>query len=186
MILSILIPTLPERKHLLEPLLVNLFNQAHGYRGLIEIIKDPRPLPTTIGEKRNDLLIKANGKYVCFIDDDDDVFENYLELILEGIEKDVDCVSLRGQMTTNGKNPELFEHSLRYCLWRTTGREIKYERYPNHLNVIRASIAKQFKFPEISFGEDHKWSKAIHESAMLQTEHYVDEVTYHYKYISNK
>ena len=61
-----------------------------------------------------------------------------------------------------------------------------YERYPNHLNCIKSSIAKQFKFPEINFGEDTLWADKVFKSGLIKTEHFIDKVIYHYKYITNK
>jgi hypothetical protein len=61
-----------------------------------------------------------------------------------------------------------------------------YYRPPNHLNVIKASIAKQFKFPEKNFGEDMEWSMQIQQSGLLKTEAHIDETLYYYIYKTNK
>lgn len=140
----------------------------------------------SIGEKRNKLLKSANGEYLCFIDDDDSISNNFIKYIMDGINKDVDCCSLRGVITWDGGNPEIFEHSIKYKEYATTDNPIKYERYPNHLNVIKASIAKQFKFPEINHGEDTDWATQIFKSGLIKTEHYIPEVIYNYNYITNK
>ena len=185
--LSILIPTIAKRRLLLDNLLTELNEQIKGIVDVssVEIIIDKIEVEP-IGKKRNELLREAKGEYVCFFDDDDLPSNDYIETLLKAIETKPDCVSLRGIMTTNGLNPEIFEHSIRYKAWKTTKNKIKYERYPNHLNCIRADIAKQFKFPEVNHGEDFAWSKAIHESGLLKKEFYVDSVLYYYKYITNK
>jgi len=178
--LSILICTLPERKLMLTSLLVKLNRQIKEEVD-IHLAHEPH---LTIGEKRNLLLENATGEYVCFIDDDDMVSDNYIDLLMEGINKGVDCCSLRGAYSVDGKLDGYFEHSLKYNQWQTVpGLEvfIRYERFPNHLNCIKSSIAKQFKFPEKNFGEDHDWSKQIHESGLIKTEHYIPEVIYYYK-----
>ncbi len=194
MYLSILIPTLPKRKDLCKQLCIELTRQIIEF-GLdpdneVEIVLDPHEPPITIGQKRNGLLSVAKGDYVCFFDDDDFPAENYIEKIMQGIHKDVDCISLRGIMTTNGKHPELFEHSLKYSSWKThdlvVEGKVKHERNPNHLNAIRASIAKRFAFPEKNHGEDHAWSKQLHASGLLKEEYYVDEIIYHYQYSTKK
>ena len=139
----------------------------------------------TIGEKRNFLLENAPGEYVAFIDDDDMISDNYIDLLLEGINKDVDCCSLLGEYSVDGKLDGLFEHSIKYEKWVTVGdAPIKYLRYPNHLNAIKSSIAKQFKFPEINHGEDENWSTQIHKSGLIKTEHYIPEVIYYYKKVT--
>lgn len=184
--LSILIPTIDKRKHLLGEVINLLSEQIKNFAGDQDVEFLINADGDTIGKKRNYLLNKANGNYVAFFDDDDRPGEFYIKHLIEGIKKGVDCCSLRGIITTNGGPPELFEHSLKYSEWKTTTNEIKYERYPNHLNCIKADIAKRFQFPEINFGEDHKWSKALHESGLLKTEHYINDVIYHYQYLSNK
>lgn len=184
--LSILIPTIIGREKFYDNLILSLQNQYFGNEVEICTEKDNRERP--IGEKRNLLLQKANGEYVAFIDDDDDVSENYIKLLLEGINKDADCCSLRGIITTDGVDPRIFEHSLKYKDWRTNSdaADVKYERPPNHLNCIKSEIAKQFKFPETYHGEDHVWSMDLQKSGLLKTEHYINDVIYFYNYKSDK
>jgi len=187
--LSILIPTIPERKEMFDKLKYKLFNQKQLFpESMVEILFDGG-LAESIGTKRNGLLSMAQGEYVCFIDDDDDISDDYLIDIINALESKPDCVSLRGVITWDGSNPEIFEHSLRYPAYVTHTlpvNGIKYERYPNHLNTIKSSIAKQFKFPEINFGEDTDWSTQIHNSGLINTEVYLDKVIYHYLYRTNK
>ena len=183
--LSILIPTLIERKSILKVLTVELNRQRKDLPVQLLILADNGE--ATIGEKRNRLLQEAKGIYVCFIDDDDSVSPDYIETLLTGIETNPDCISLRGEITIDGGKPEIFEHSLKYNKWETKdGAAIKYLRNPNHLNCIRASIAKQFTFPDKSHGEDHTWSIKINASWLLKTEYYTDRVLYYYKYTSKK
>lgn len=186
MILSLLIPTIDERREMFENiyaiLKMQILNNAN--KNQIEILIDNSK--KTIGEKRNNLLAMAKGEYVAFVDDDDEVSNEYIESLMAAIKQKPDCVSLRGVITWNGGNPELFEHSVKYSAYATTTNEIKYERYPNHLNCIKSSIAKQFKFKEINFGEDTDWATQIFESGLLKKEVYIDKVLYHYKYIVNK
>ena len=141
----------------------------------------------TIGAKRNQLLEWARGEYLCFFDDDDSPSKDYIKLIMEGIATGKDCVSLRGVITWDGERPELFEHSIKYPAYATndTGA-IKYERFPNHLNAIKSSIAKQFKFAEINHGEDTDFATQIKNSGLIKTEHYIDSVIYHYNFKTNK
>jgi glycosyltransferase involved in cell wall biosynthesis len=196
--LSILVPTINKRLELLKSLL-NEFEKQIGGDLIISKTEKLRVMTfndveiliysgdsETIGNKRNYLMQSAKGEYLCFFDDDDMPSEDYIKELLKGIESVADCISLRGIMTTNGSNPEVFEHSLKYKSWRTTKNEIKYERYPNHLNCIKSNIAKQIKFPEINHGEDYDWSKKLHESGLLKSEYYTDKVLYHYKFVTNK
>lgn len=187
--LSILIPSLHSRAHLLKELRTIIHNQMVANsltENEVEVLVDVDYGELSIGEKRNKLQQAAKGEYSCFIDDDDTVSAFYLKSIFEGIEKGVDCCSLRGVITWDGDNPEIFEHSIRYDSYKTnesaTADEIKYERYPLHINVIKTSIAKQFKFPETSHGEDSDWSGQVFKSGLIKTEHYIDKVIYHYQF----
>ena len=137
-----------------------------------------------IGVKRNTLLLRANGKYLCFIDDDDYISENYISEVMEGIKKNVDCCSLVGEITTNGTDPRMFVHSMDYVEYATRGNV--YYRPPNHLNVIRSSIAKKFRFPAINHGEDTDWAMAICRSGILKSEHKIKKTIYFYDYWNNK
>lgn len=194
MIWSILILTIDKRRSLLATLTAKLTQQIASlsrktgvdYYQRIEILHDARGEEVTKGEKRNTLLKLASGKYLNFFDDDDLPSDDYVEKIITALKSEPDVVSLRGIMTTNGENPELFEHSLQYREWRTTANRIKYERYPNHLNTMRSDVAKQFRFREINFGEDHSWSTHVHKSGLLKKEYYIDSVLYHYQYCTNK
>lgn len=189
--LSLLIPTLPKRAALLGRLQTQLWGQVLPYAGNVELLIDDS-IYDTIGEKRNRLMQRVTGEYVASIDDDDRISENYIKLLMWGIGNGVDACSLRGIITFDGINPAYFEHSLLYRLYETKedavfeNGDIKYLRFHNHINCIKSSIAKQFKFPEINHGEDTDFATQIHNSGLIKTEHYINEVIYHYDYIQNK
>lgn len=166
---------------LLEQLLKNLYSQRKGLEEFIEILVDSGQ--GTIGEKRNRLLAEAGGMYVAFIDDDDNVSDRYIQLQLGGIQKDVDCCSLKGIINERGTE-KAFIHSLRYEEYADNGTF--FERYPNHLNCIRYDIARRFQFPAINHGEDTDWATQIHKSGLLKTEYWIDEVLYFYNPSSNR
>lgn len=186
-VLSILILSIHSRKDQFDSLLTEFKSQASEFDGDCEILYDIDNGEKTKGLKRNDLLDRATGKYVAFFDDDDWPSSDYVKSIMRAVESDPDCCSLLGEMTTDGKNPELFEHSLAYTEWKTSlTNSVKYERNPNHLNAIRSSIAKTIKFPEINFGEDHEWSKSLQSSGLLTSESKIPNVIYYYKYVTSK
>jgi glycosyltransferase involved in cell wall biosynthesis len=172
---------MPSRYAMWGKLQTELRRQALSYPGQIEFMWDSDP-NATIGAKRNKLLNQSHFKYIVFIDDDDAISENYIELLMQAAATDCDCASLKGVYSVDGKEDGVFEHSIKYNEWKTNplGSEVKYIRTPNHLSMLRASIAKQFKFPDTSWGEDHDWSKQIHESGLLKTEYYINDIIYYY------
>lgn len=184
-VLSILVCTMPSRAAMFGRLQTEFWQQTLPYAGDIELLWDDR-MDITKGEKRNDLLQRASGKYVSYHDDDDWPEPHYIKLLMKAAESDCDCASLKGIITWDGINPEIFEHSLKYKEWRTTQNEVKYERFPNHLNMIRSEIAKQFFFPHKDHGEDFDWSTLVHQSGALKTEFYIPEVIYNYRYSTKK
>lgn len=197
--LSILIPTTHDRAQLLKRLTIIIESQLGEVKALkpgkicrwffdspdVEVLTFKDNKEFSVGTKRNALLQSAQGEYIAFIDDDDRISDNYFKLIFEGIEKGVDCCSLKGIITENGNNPLLFEHSIKYSAYKTNpeGMPVRYERFPNHLNCIKASIAKQFSFPESNHGEDTDWATQIFNAGVIKSEHYIDEVIYYYEWL---
>ena len=186
-LLSILIP-IHERDHKKFQLLHDslLYQIGYGKHDVVDIYPYLNKGEHSKGHYRNELLSWAKGEYVCFVDADDRVSDDYIETLLEGIKTKPDCISLRGEITVDGGPIEIFEHSLKYTCWKTTDNKIKYERNPNHLNCIKSEIAKQIKFPEINHGEDHKWSDLLFNTGLLKNEYYTDKILYYYDYISSK
>lgn len=188
--LSILICTVPKRKDLfLIQLLREIRKQITPFHGQVEILTSPDDQANwKIGSKRNWLLDVSDGDYVAFIDDDDRISHNYIPLVMEGIDKGVDCCSLRGIITEDGLKPLIFEHSIKYHEYKTNpeGHPIRYERYPNHLNCIKSSIAKKFRFPEKNHGEDTDWATQVFNLGLLKMEHEIKDIIYYYDWRSVK
>lgn len=181
--LSILIPTLPERYPMLSQLLEHLGKQAGRYSGQVEILIDDRGREITTGQKRNDLLQKAQGYYSVFIDDDDWVPDYYIEEIMKATTTLPDVVCIHGYITTNGQNRQMFKHYLGASYNFTNGF---YHRYPNHLNPMKRNIAIQVKFDNITFSEDYNWATELRNSGLLKTQIEILLPMYEYKYITNK
>lgn len=194
--LQILIPTTSDRKEMFDALVTELQRQFIE-NGIIEdgsILADESPRldvdpikGKSIGAKRNDLVSYATADYIAFHDSDDFPEPNYIYDQLCGVNLGVDACSMRGIITENGNDPQIFEHSIKYSEWKTneTGG-VKYERNTNHLNCIKREIAIQFKYPETNFGEDHDYSKQLAASGLIKTEHYIERPIYNYRFISNK
>lgn len=149
----------------------------------VEILVDIDAGAVSIGEKRQRLLERARGKYVAFIDDDDWVACDYVRRVLSALATEPDCASLVGVMTTNGENPERFEHALKYETWTKVGDV--HVRCPNHLNAVRRELALKVGFVAKSFGEDADYSMRLR--PLLKTEGSTgDAPLYFYWYRSKK
>lgn len=177
--LSILICTIPARAHFLHRLQQRLLPQCGSG---VEVLVDNEGEHLSIGAKRNRLLAKANGEYVCFIDDDDLVSGDYVRLVLAALAGNPDCAELWGEITTDGKNPKPFHHTIECKEW--CERDGVYLRMPNHLNAVRRGLALKAGFPESRFGEDHEYSKRL--QPLLKTQGAVSKTTYYYLFRSKK
>jgi hypothetical protein len=156
--LSILICHMRSRAALLEELMELLEPQLND---ITEVLVDSGP--GTVGAKRNRLLAQATGEYVAYVDDDDRISEIYVPGILNALRANPDCVGIRGYLIQGGSVKGMFEHSIRYKSWENVdnGGILRWVRPPNHLNPVKASIARAAGFPEISHGEDQAYSEAI-------------------------
>ena len=187
--LSILICTLPSRIIVFEKLRSKLISQAkaNNLEDHIEILSNADE-SISIGNKRNLLLKESKGLYVCFIDDDDDIADYYIEELSKVVESDKDCASLKGIITWDGERPEIFEHSIKYQSYKNDlkNQEVVYERYPNHLNCIKSDIAKQIAFTDKNFSEDTDYADMLFASGLIKTEFTIDKILYYYLYATKK
>lgn len=182
--LAILIPTFIGREKYLERLMGILMPQIEKYKQDVRlfILGDNRE--NTTGWKRNkltEMAVDAGCSHRSFIDDDDLISGDYLDLNMPGVYGDYDCNSLVGIYSVNGvinPNKHIFEHSLKYDHWFET--ETIYARNPNHLNTIKLSLIKDIKFPDKSWGEDGCWSELLHKSGMLKNEYSITKPFYNY------
>lgn len=183
---SILICTLDSREKLFNRLYAKLHKQITdlNLEDKIEILyfKDNREY--SVGFKRNALIEKSRGKYICFIDDDDEISDDYIKIIHDRLLKNPDCISLRGIITFAGKNPKTFIHSIKYDTYFE--KDNVYYRPPNHLNPMRRSVAHQFHFPMVNRGEDTNWAMKVCRSGLLQIEEQVDIPYYFYLFDGRK
>ena len=175
--LSILIPSLEERKPKLEQLKAELANQIGKRNVEVLSLSDNRQM--SIGQKRNMLLTQSTGEYVSFVDDDDMVSPDYIEKILNALTKNPDCSSLTGEIVFSDGYSRPFIHSLRYTQWIDDHEGKVYYRPPNHLNAVRRAIAVQVGFPPWNSGEDRSFSMGIRH--FLKKEEWIEGVIYNYK-----
>lgn len=175
--LSILICSLLERRNeFLDPLLTNLEKQIEGKTN-VEIIVISDNASRKIGRKRNDAISIARGEYVCFIDDDDRVSEDYVDLILEEIQKwRPDVVVFDAVITKNGENPKNVKFGREYDHCE---RPESYYRRPNHLSVHKKSNIKEY-FLDVSTGEDDEWASRMLDRIVTQQR--IEKPLYFYDY----
>jgi glycosyltransferase involved in cell wall biosynthesis len=188
-LLSILIPSIPSRQELRATLVARLEAQIRsmGVPSVAEVIVFEDDKSLSVGAKRNKLLREALGEFVAFVDDDDDVSDDYVSQIFGAVEGSrpaggVDCIGMRGIITVNGGAPRQVHYSL--ANKSAFNSEGVYFRSPGHLNPIRRALLAGYAFPEVNVGEDADFSDRLLAARTLKKEAFVDKVLYHYRYSS--
>ncbi len=177
---SILICTLQERSASFTKIYNHLQKQIADLKlqEQVEVLYFLDNREHTIGFKRNALLAQSKGKYVCFVDDDDAVSDDYINNIYQRLLRNPDCVGIVAYVTYNGKYKTKIILSLKNGNWAQKNGII-YNPI-SHLNPIRRSIAFNFIFRDINVGEDTYWSREIVNSGLLKKEEMIDSPCYFY------
>lgn len=176
---SVLIPTIPGREQSLSRLLASLHEKTSRiYPELrMEICLGFDNRETSIGLKREGLVQKAQGKYLSFIDDDDEITDAYIEDVREMILGQFHVMRLRGTMSNH-----TFSHSLANKLTDKMANATEFLRPPNHLNPMLADIAKLVHYKDSLRGEDLDWTIRMAQTGFLQREYQSDPSRIHYIY----
>jgi glycosyltransferase involved in cell wall biosynthesis len=173
--LSILIATLGRRHEKFTKLVNHLLRQASAYPGQVEILAYWNNGELPIGKIRQSLLMAATGEYVCHIDDDDWVPDEYVKLILDSMVNEPDYIGFEVAFYNNTyRQPRVF-HSLRYNKWSADSNG--FYRNITHLNPIKREIALKGLF-DGDVAEDERWATQV--APFVKTENYIDAVMYHY------
>lgn len=189
MILSVLIPTIPQRAEKFTALYNEVMAQKHQLNSLhptlgeVEIVvnSSARFLDggISIGKKREDLVFNARGKYLCFLDDDESISPNYLETLVRLCHMDADICTFRAMVKMQS-------------LWALVDMRLKYQsneqltpdytvrRLPWHMCPMRSSFAKMFPFQDISNAEDFEWMQKV--LALCTTENHTDRIIFQYNH----
>lgn len=179
---SVLIATMPGREKSLQALMASIREKTQricpSLRVEICLAFDNRE--TSIGNKRQKLLTDARGKYMSFIDDDDDITDAYVEDLWQTFTTGAHVMRIRGQL-----KQYTFVHSLSVRLtdmMATTTEPPVFQRPPNHLNPMMTDIAIWITFKNALYGEDLDWTIRLSKSQLLQTEYASDHSRIHYIY----
>lgn len=185
--LSLLVCSLHSRKDKFKRLTDILQPQIKKFDGLVEVIVAVDEKENSIGSKRNYLMNLSNPYldskgYLTFIDDDDTVSDNYVELLLEAMQADTDVIVFDALRYVDGTVDKAVKYGIEY------GKDYHdnkfYYRIPNHLMCVKKELALQVPFKEINFGEDSDYAKRL--LPLLKTQARIDRILYSYLYNSKK
>jgi hypothetical protein len=161
--LSILICSVEnnERQESLKKLIQELNTQifSNYADNIVEILVEKDNGTISVGQKRNNLIEKAKGEFICFIDDDDFVTENYLSTILHHLNSELDILLISIQHIENGVNKPKIIPSL-YIDNLDTGEAV-FKTNHFHLCPHKKTIANKVLFECINFSEDMIYSQKM-------------------------
>jgi glycosyltransferase involved in cell wall biosynthesis len=189
-ILSILTPTMEKRYTMFDFISdkvkdqIMVMEKLHPTLGVIEFLyHDGQSYlegGPSIGRKRQELIEMSNGKYLCFLDDDEDIAPNYVETLVRLCQSCADVVTFRSfcktdfywsviDMRLGNENEEA-----------TPDRIVKRNAW--HICPVKSEYAKLYPFPDSNYGEDWKWMEKV--LGHCKTEAHTDQIIHCYNHSS--
>ncbi len=177
--LSILTPAVPSRMEQLAKLCRWLGDQIGTLPVEHLCLLDNKR--RTVGEKRDALLRAARGKYVAFVDDDDDVAGDYIFELMQTAQSDPHVITFQQEATVD------FQTALvEFRLGNPNepfvpGTVVKRNAW--HVCAWRRSLAIQSHFPPTSYGEDWAFAAPLCALPNLREVH-IPRVLHFYRHSS--
>lgn len=179
--LSILIPAVFDRQSWL--IYNHLLSQADGKDVEILALFDNRK--RSIGAKRQALLDAANGDFICHLDDDDWVSDDYIDSLLGAISSNptVDVITFGQECSLNDEA----KFKVRICVtaeneqpWQLAGVWQDIHRKPWMWCCWRRRFANRFPHPQLTAPEDRLWLELVWPHIL--TYYKMDKVLHFYRY----
>lgn len=183
-LLSVLIPSLPGR----ISNWLTLFNMLTGQAEYVGRDRDLEVLllldnqMRTTGLKRQALLSIARGKYVAFVDDDDEIMPAYVPQILEQVPKGADVIVFDSLCQINDGPRVRVHHDLEFP--NEEYNPAGFRRSPWHIHAWRRELAQSAEFPDKQYGEDVDWLMQVLPRAKTQARIRIDVPLYVYQFNS--
>lgn len=192
-VLSILIPTIPSRSVEFIKLTSNVTHQVmtmrmtHPTLGTVQLISDSADEylngGPSIGKKRQSLIQKATGKYLCFLDDDESISPMYVESLVRLCHHDKDVVTFRSFVKTDFYWG-LVDMSLENEINEETGPDRIIKRTPWPCCPVRSRFAQKYSFPDTNYSEDWEWMEKV--LKLCSNEIHTDQILLQYNHSSIK
>ena len=178
--LSILTPAVWKRDYKAKRLAKKIEAQITdgGYEGQVEHLVYFDNKARTIGAKRQALVDTAHGDYIAFVDDDDDISDDYIKEILCAAESGVDVIVFDQSATFNGEKSRV-EFSIKNPDGPFTPGGITL-RSGWHVNAWRRTRVAGCRFGETNYGEDLEW--ALQARKRVSSQARIDKVLHYYQH----
>ena len=136
----------------------------------------------SVGMKRQALLDSARGDYIAFVDDDDDISDDYVASILEAIKANTDVVTFHADCVYNGL-PFIVHHRLgqrdeNLLLDGKPGQTVKRNAW--HTNAWKRELISRCVFLDTNFGEDKAW--CLQARRFVAKESHIPRVLHYYRH----
>jgi glycosyltransferase involved in cell wall biosynthesis len=132
----------------------------------------------SIGAKRQALVDIARGEYIAFVDDDDDISDDYVGSLLEGIKSGADVITFRQWAIYNGLESEVhFGLNNQDMPFQPGGITL---RAPWHVCAWRRAVVAGCLFGESNYGEDLVW--CLQARQRIKTGYHIDRVLHTYRH----
>lgn len=182
--LSILTPTIPSRLlQRLPRLVAKIGRQIDGRRRRdleVEhlILFDNKR--RSIGAKRDDLVSLARGKYLAFVDDDDDICAGYVNRLLEAAQSDADVLVFDQEVYLEDDPRRIVRFGLEFDNEDIQPPGRVTHRKPFHVCAWRTEIARQGRFGDIVYCEDWHWVQQV--LPLTRTQHRIARTLHVYRW----
>ena len=192
-LLSIMIISIPSRIDSLKKLIQKLENQISEVEPhSVEILCLIDNKSKHIAEKRNDVLNASNGKFICCLDDDDDISDDYISSLISAIKTnlDADVITFNQHCMINDEPMKVsfgMNNPVESLRRSPNGKLMDILRPPFHMCLWNTNIAKteQFKSVYSSDGqscEDYDWVLRLYPK--VKKEFKIDKELHYYIYNS--
>ena len=133
----------------------------------------------TIGRKRDNLVQCAIGQYVAFVDDDDDISDDYVLELVNAIKNNshVDVITFKQNCFIENYPKAIAKFGLNNEN-EAYVPNTEFKRKPYHVCAWKTTLAQKYRFPSSNYGEDAGWLSQLWEVA--KTEYYIDKVLHSY------
>lgn len=180
-LLSVLIPSIPERMETLAELVSVLRAQDCPELEVLVLMDNRRRF---LGEKRNALIRMSRGKFIANMDDDDLVMPELFSSLRPALLEDVDLVAYDALCSLNGAKPFRVQTGMDYENEQprhVSGGYSDIRRKPWAWCAWRRELVLECKYPEYHDGaEDWTWLKQA--LPRVRTWRKVDEALYFHRY----
>lgn len=174
-LLSILMPALSERCW--ELLHSELMRQVRLVYQPVQVLVELDCGERSSGSKRQALLDKAAGKYICYVDDDDRVSADYVQSLVNGCMSDSDVVTFNLQMHNAQKKIEIWKFGL------VPNDRRNGLMCVNHLCAWKKTIASKVAWvPQLGYWDDHFWFEPLFHAKIIKSQFHVNDVLYYYDF----